>query len=165
MKISAHVTRINSQVTGQNRVGSWAYDLTRALSNAARPRACTDTVAATRMEAMRIFESTIRVCPRQTLADKDLMSKSDMGLRALNSQLHSLIVPSLRSRRQKVKRHREYQIHHQHQHPDEPRRSPTVRDQRRGHRGNEYHHYCTRPELQVHRRGAEHITKEDQHRG
>ena len=31
------------------------------MSSAARPTACTDTVAATRMKAMRISESTIRV--------------------------------------------------------------------------------------------------------
>src|SRR5580704_1865835 len=90
MKISAHVTRISTQVTGQNRVGSCAYDFTRALSSAVRPTACTNTVTATRMKAMRISESTIRVWPRQTLADKDLMSKSDMGLGTLDCQLCSL---------------------------------------------------------------------------
>src|SRR6266446_6966689 len=80
MKISDHATRISSQVMGQKRVGGRACDLIRALRSAARPTACTATVAATRRQAKRIFESTVRGCPRQTLADKDLMSSSDMDL-------------------------------------------------------------------------------------
>jgi hypothetical protein len=42
------------------------------------------------MEAMGILQSTIRIWPRQTLAGKDLMAKSDMELGTLDSQLCSL---------------------------------------------------------------------------
>src|SRR5437762_14266332 len=60
-------------MTGQKRVDPRACDLIRALSRRVRPAACTDTVAATRLKAMKIFKGMIRGCPRQALADMDLV--------------------------------------------------------------------------------------------
>src|SRR5205823_12010388 len=114
--MSAHVMRMRSQVMGQRRAGGIACALLSKVNSRARPTACTTTVAATKRQAMAIF---------QTMAADSLISG-----------------------RQKIKRHREDKVDHQHRHPDKPGRSPAVGDQRRSHRGDEYHEYCARPELQ-----------------
>src|SRR6059058_3975027 len=116
--MSAHVMRMRSQVMAQRRAGGRACALISKVNSRARPTACTPTVAATRKQAIAIF---------QTMAAN-----------------------SLRSGRQKIKRHREDKVDHQHRHPYKPSRSPAGGDERRSHCGDEYHEHRARPELQIH---------------
>src|SRR5947207_125428 len=123
---------MRSQVMGQRRAGGIACALLSKVNSRARPTACTPTVAATRKQAIAIF---------QTMA-----------------------ADSRRSGRQKIKCHREDKVDHQHRHPYKPSRSPADGNQRRSHRGDEYHEHCARPELQIHRSRAHSITDQNQHR-
>jgi len=64
-----------------------------------------------------------------------------------------------------VKRHGEDQIDRQHEYPEEPRRSSAAGDERRGHRGDQYHHDGARSELPIHLSRVEDIAEQHQQRG
>src|SRR6478736_1760208 len=92
----------------------------------------------------------------------DLTASADMGVRWVGGEQGA--GRSGYARRQQVERHRENGIDREQQHADEPRRPAAVRDEAPGEGGEKDHDHRARPELQVHRRRAEHVAQQHQHR-
>src|ERR1700676_3784017 len=71
---------------------------------------------------------------------------------------------SVRSRRNHIERHGEYDVDEDQQSPNEPRRTTAVRDEGGRHGSDRHHRHCTRPKLQIHRLGPDDVTEQDKYR-
>src|SRR5690242_7833040 len=69
----------------------------------------------------------------------------------------------LRPGRKHIKRHRENSIDEQEQGAYEPGRASAVGDEARGQGSDQDHDDRSRPELQIHRMGADDVTEQHQH--
>src|SRR5512139_1294308 len=65
---------------------------------------------------------------------------------------------------QQVKHERKYQVHHRDEAADKPGGAAGIGHQRGRQTRDQHHGHRAWPELQVHRRGAEHVAEQHQHR-